>query len=103
MATLATPITTAEERDDPSCTKVVCTEDGRALYFSRAPIPFVRDDTEHFLQSAAEGEKRGDPWDFGNPRDLSPGFVRVPNWTAPLCDTKQWLNCYRYSGYTKYV
>ena len=43
MATLATPITCAAERDDPSCTKVVRSGDGRALYFSRLPIPACRD------------------------------------------------------------
>lgn len=29
--------------DDPNCVKVVRADDGRALYFSRAPIPFLRD------------------------------------------------------------
>lgn len=43
MSTLGTPITKAGERDDPSCTKVVCAQDGRALYFSRATIPYCRD------------------------------------------------------------
>lgn len=43
MATLCTPITTRDVLDDPSCTKVVCGADGRALYFSRCPIPFARD------------------------------------------------------------
>ena len=43
MSTLATPITTLRDRDDVSCTKVVCAADGRALYFSRLPIPFCRD------------------------------------------------------------
>ncbi len=43
MATLATPIRTVAERDDPACVKVVTAADGRALYFSRSPIPFVRD------------------------------------------------------------
>jgi len=43
MSTLATPITTLADHDDPACTKVVCAADGRALYFSRLPIPFCRD------------------------------------------------------------
>lgn len=44
MATLATPIRDADVLKDPSCTKVVCDATGRALYFSRCPIPFVRDE-----------------------------------------------------------
>lgn len=43
MATLATPIRDELMLTDPSCVKVVCAADGRALYFSRAGIPFVRD------------------------------------------------------------
>lgn len=43
MATLATPIREATVLADPSCTKVVCDATGRAMYFSRCPIPFVRD------------------------------------------------------------
>ncbi|HXY37373.1 MAG TPA: 3-deoxy-manno-octulosonate cytidylyltransferase [Planctomycetaceae bacterium] len=43
MSTLATPITSRRELDDHSCNKVVCASDGRALYFSRSTIPFVRD------------------------------------------------------------
>lgn len=43
MATLATPIRTVEERDDPACVKVVVAGDGRALYFSRESIPHLRD------------------------------------------------------------
>jgi 3-deoxy-manno-octulosonate cytidylyltransferase (CMP-KDO synthetase) len=51
MATLATPITRREELDDHSCNKVVCAADGRALYFSRSTIPFVRDaDWDQLLQ-----------------------------------------------------
>jgi 3-deoxy-manno-octulosonate cytidylyltransferase (CMP-KDO synthetase) len=42
VATLATPIRQRENLDDPNCVKVVCGADGRALYFSRSPIPFPR-------------------------------------------------------------
>ncbi len=43
MATLATPILSAAQWRDPNAVKVVCDADGRALYFSRSPIPFARD------------------------------------------------------------
>ena len=42
MATLATPIRDKERLHDPSCVKVVFNERGRALYFSRSPIPHAR-------------------------------------------------------------
>ena len=43
MATLATPITDADEWHNPNKVKVVCGAGGDALYFSRSPIPFARD------------------------------------------------------------
>lgn len=42
-ATLMTPIVHMHEVLDPSCVKVVCDQQSRALYFSRAPIPWARD------------------------------------------------------------
>ena len=44
MATLAVPITTAEERCDPNTVKVIFDDRGKAIYFSRHPIPYNRDD-----------------------------------------------------------
>lgn len=44
LATVAVPIETAEEFANPSVVKVVCDTAGRALYFSRAPIPHDRAD-----------------------------------------------------------
>ena len=41
IATLAIPMTAAEA-PDPNVVKVAAARDGRALYFSRAPIPFAR-------------------------------------------------------------
>jgi 3-deoxy-manno-octulosonate cytidylyltransferase (CMP-KDO synthetase) len=43
IATLCTPITAIDEYLDPDVVKVVTRTDGRALYFSRAPIPWNRD------------------------------------------------------------
>jgi len=43
LATVAVPIRDARELEDPSTVKVVCDGRGRALYFSRAPVPHDRD------------------------------------------------------------
>jgi 3-deoxy-manno-octulosonate cytidylyltransferase (CMP-KDO synthetase) len=43
IATLATPIASISEFMDPNAVKVVTDGQGRALYFSRAPIPWDRD------------------------------------------------------------
>ncbi|HEY3395130.1 MAG TPA: 3-deoxy-manno-octulosonate cytidylyltransferase, partial [Lacipirellulaceae bacterium] len=50
MATLATPIRSPEQLADPACVKVVFDNAGRAMYFSRSQIPFVRepDSTQNF-------------------------------------------------------
>ncbi len=41
MASLRTPLHRVEDRNNPHVVKVVVDRDGFALYFSRAPIPFV--------------------------------------------------------------
>jgi 3-deoxy-manno-octulosonate cytidylyltransferase (CMP-KDO synthetase) len=46
VTTLKVPIS-AEEAQDPNNVKVVCALDGRALYFSRSPIPYDRDKNGH--------------------------------------------------------
>ncbi len=43
MATLATPLPSPEQLTNPACVKVVFDHQGRALYFSRSPVPFIRD------------------------------------------------------------
>lgn len=43
MATLAVPIHDTASYHNPNVVKVVCDDAGRALYFSRSPIPYFRD------------------------------------------------------------
>jgi 3-deoxy-manno-octulosonate cytidylyltransferase (CMP-KDO synthetase) len=53
MATLCTPLARLEELLDPNVVKVVAGTSGRALYFSRAPIPWHRDCAPAGLASQA--------------------------------------------------
>lgn len=48
IATCAVPVSSLEEFRDPGAVKVVVDGNGRALYFSRAPIPHVRDATDDY-------------------------------------------------------
>lgn len=51
IATCATPIQQSETLFNPNAVKVVCNRQHRALYFSRAPIPWARD-------ALADGQQR---------------------------------------------
>lgn len=57
MATMATPFTRAADFANPNQVKVVLRNDGRALYFSRSPMPYARD-------RAGQG---GDAWVAASP------------------------------------
>ncbi len=43
MATASAPLDHEAQLADPAVVKVVCDQSGHAMYFSRAPIPWVRD------------------------------------------------------------
>lgn len=63
MGTLGTPISSQAMLMDTGCVKIVRAADGRALYFSRLPIPFYRD---------------GEPSDLLNPAGEEAQFMRSP-------------------------
>jgi 3-deoxy-manno-octulosonate cytidylyltransferase (CMP-KDO synthetase) len=53
MATLASPLASREDFENPNVVKVVVDRHGNALYFSRAAIPFARDDEHASLALAS--------------------------------------------------
>jgi 3-deoxy-manno-octulosonate cytidylyltransferase (CMP-KDO synthetase) len=55
MATLAAPIGSVEDWFNPNCVKVVRDLRGRALYFSRAPVPWARDALARDRSSVPDG------------------------------------------------
>lgn len=57
IATLAEPITDKASLFNPNVVKVVANAQGRALYFSRAPIPWQREDWEGQGTEAGSGSK----------------------------------------------
>jgi 3-deoxy-manno-octulosonate cytidylyltransferase (CMP-KDO synthetase) len=52
MATLASALASEADYDDPNVVKVVTDVDDNALYFSRAPVPWCRDDASRALTMA---------------------------------------------------
>ena len=54
LATLSTPVTSLGDFLDPNVVKVVADASQRALYFSRAPIPWPRDGAVGGLQSQTQ-------------------------------------------------
>lgn len=57
IATLATPIADPAAYRDPNVVKVVTDASGRALYFSRAPIPWDRDDPQGAKSGVAAAQR----------------------------------------------
>jgi 3-deoxy-manno-octulosonate cytidylyltransferase (CMP-KDO synthetase) len=51
MSTLATPIRSRRQLEDPACVKVVFDRSGQALYFSRSPIPRARQWDDSLLEA----------------------------------------------------
>jgi 3-deoxy-manno-octulosonate cytidylyltransferase (CMP-KDO synthetase) len=80
MSTAAHPLTSAADFFNPNVVKVVCDAAGRALYFSRAPIPWARD--------AFAVERRDLPANLGALRHIGiygyrAGFLRQYGKLAP--------------------
>ena len=93
MATAAHPIADAADFFNPNVVKVVCDATGRALYFSRAPIPWARD--------AFAADRAALPSDLGALRHIGiyayrVGFLRRYGELAPAphrAHVRRWSNC----------
>lgn len=70
MATLCSPMEDDREYHDPNTVKVVLDRKGFALYFSRAPIPYLRGENSRFLLYKHIGM-------YGFSRDLLERFVSM--------------------------
>lgn len=55
MATLGTPVRYDKDYRNPNHVKLVCDDNGYAVYFSRAPIPYFRDTHGAFEPEVAAG------------------------------------------------
>lgn len=86
IATLATPIRTRTNLEDPACVKVILDHHGKAIYFSRSVIPHPRNWEEDFLN-------RNPPLYlqhlgiYGYRRDFLLGVGKVPR--SPLEETEK--------------
>ena len=61
--------------DDPNVVKVVTADDGRALYFSRAPIPYLRDTADSSMRAPLVRRHLGV---YAYRRDALANFVALP-------------------------
>jgi 3-deoxy-manno-octulosonate cytidylyltransferase (CMP-KDO synthetase) len=73
IVTLCCPLHQQSDKQDPHCVKVVKQADGKALYFSRAPIPYARD-----AQDDEPIESYRHLGLYGYTRDALERFVTLP-------------------------
>ncbi|MHB8111349.1 MAG: 3-deoxy-manno-octulosonate cytidylyltransferase [Syntrophorhabdaceae bacterium] len=71
MATLCSPVNNDKEYSDPNTVKVVLDKNGFALYFSRAPIPYLRNGITRSVLYKHVGI-------YGFRRDFLKKFVSMP-------------------------
>jgi 3-deoxy-manno-octulosonate cytidylyltransferase (CMP-KDO synthetase) len=76
--TLAHPLDSEEDWVRSSVVKVVVARDGRALYFSRAPVPFARN-AGHYVPRRHVGI-------YGFPRQLLERMLALPPSPLELCE-----------------
>lgn len=96
MATAAAPLTDEQALRNPDVVKVVRADDGRALYFSRAPIPFERDAPPG--QTPSPGGYLRHIGIYGYRRDFLERLVRQPPCRLELMEKLEQLRALNLGG-----
>ena len=93
IATLKRPLKDMDEYLDPNCVKVVCNHQGFALYFSRSPVPFSREDTsgDHLGMLACIHVGI-----YGYHRRVLERFVGLPQGRLERCESLEQLRALEY-------
>lgn len=87
IATVAAPISSLEEFLDPSCVKALRSHDGNALYFSRAPVPWPREQCEEGRPTGYQGALRH----IGLYAYRVESLLRFAGWPATALETTEKL------------
>jgi 3-deoxy-manno-octulosonate cytidylyltransferase (CMP-KDO synthetase) len=89
LSTLIYPVRTQEELNDPNCVKTVLDRDGRALYFSRAVIPYPRDPSIPITYYKHLGI-------YAYRRNFLARFVKLPQGVLEACEKLEQLRAMEY-------
>ena len=100
IATLAKKITTTKELFDRNVVKLVTDNNGKALYFSRQPVPLVRDaEEEKWLDKATFFKHIGI---YGYTREVLSEITRLPAGKLELAEKLEQLR-WMENGYAVFV
>ena len=93
LVTLMTEINDWNEINDPNCVKVIVDKDNFALYFSRSPIPFLRDKNDEVQYYKHKGI-------YAFRKQALMDFYKLP--MRPIEATEK-IECIRYLEYGKNI
>ena len=95
ISTLRQRITRAADYSDPNVVKVVTDEDGNAMYFSRSPIPFVRNRGAALAGTVSAPHVGIPAWKhvgiYGYRRDFVHTFANLPQTTLEVAESLEQL------------
>ncbi|NKB24513.1 MAG: 3-deoxy-manno-octulosonate cytidylyltransferase [Kiritimatiellae bacterium] len=100
MATATAPIDREQDLHDPSVVKVVCDQDLRVLYFSRAPIPFSREKELSLSVSSMYWRHIGI---YGYKRSFLEKLVKIPPCTTEKIEKLEQLRALHIGAHIRMI